>query len=226
MFISMDFKSYFEKSSKRNERMLSIFSKDKLKVNFDKLSSEKLVDHEVLYYNLNENDEEFTFVFGYDFFVKGLEEQEFKKMINQGSMNFKIYKAYRAAKLENKKVKIGDILNKMQNKDKDSLELHEILKKLLTLSYYMGWDVKKDKNDIESDFFIEIPETWLFRVKQRFNFDIMSAIYEDNNLFIFLNGKGKLVSVFKDLNEFTKVDIENKLFNALRKVFDISEFAE
>lgn len=222
----MDFKSYFEKSSQRNKLLLSVFGRDELVLSPDKLETEKSVDHEVLYFKDKKSDEELIFIFGFDFFIKGLEEQEFKKNINQNSLNFKIIKAYSQLKLENKKVTVSDILNKIQDKDKDSLELNHILEKLLTQAYYLGWDVKKDKNSVEADYLIEIPENWMIKVKQRFNFDIISTIYEDENVFMFLNGKAKLMLVYKNQDNFNLIDIESKIYPVIKKVFQIKEINE
>lgn len=222
----MDFKSYFEKSSQRNKFLLSIFERDLIIINPDKLLTEKNVDHEVLYFKDKKLEQELVFVFGFDFFIKGLEEQEFKKNINQNSLNFRIIKAYNQAKLENKIVRVADILNNIQDKNKDSLELNHILRKLLTQAYYLGWNIKKDKNSIDSDYLIEIPENWMIKVKQRFNFDIISTIYEDNNIFMFMNGKSKIMAIFKNQDEFNLVDLESKVYPVIKKVFQIKQINE
>ena len=219
----MTFKLDLEKKIIRDKSLLDIFSKDEISISFDKLNNEKSVDSEVLYINQNKFESELLFVFGYDFFISGLEEQKFKKDITQNPLNFRIYRAYLEIKKTKKQVKISDILNKLENNSKDSLEIDRILKKLLTLAYYMGWEIKNDKNSIESDFIIDIPNTWLFRVKQRFNFDIVSAIYEDENIFMFFNSKNKLITIFKQLNKFQKSDIEINVFKVLKKIFEIKK---
>lgn len=222
----MEFKSYLEKINQRNKFLLSIFGKDTIIINPDKLLTEKSVDHEILYFKDKNSEQDLIFVFGFDFFIKGLEEQEFKKNINQNSLNFKIIKAYNQAKIENKIVRVADILNNIQDKNKDSLELNHILRKLLTQAYYLGWDIKKDKNSIDNDYFIEIPENWIFKIKQRFNFDIISTIYEDNNLFMFMNGKNKIIIIFKNKDEFNLLDLESIVYPIIKKIFQIKQINE
>lgn len=222
----MEFKSYLEKINQRNKFLLSIFGKDRIIINPDKLLTEKSVDHEILYFKDKNLEQDLIFVFGFNFFIKGLEEQEFKKNINQNSLNFKIIKAYNQAKIENKIVRIADILNNIQDKNKDSLELNHILRKLLTQAYYLGWDIKKDKNSIDSDYFIEIPENWIFKIKQRFNFDIISTIYEDDNLFMFMNGKNKIIIIFKNKDEFNLLDLETIIYPIIKKIFQIKQINE
>lgn len=220
----MELKSYLKKSKKRIESIISIFEKEELKLSFDKLETEKIVDHEVLYKNLNDEESELLFVFGFDFFEKELEDQEFKKMINQNSLNFKVLKAYYDISKKKKEVLVSDILNQIQDKEKDSLQLHQFLKKILTQAYYMGWKLEKKNCDIDSiDYSIEIPKNFLVKVKQRFNFDIVSQIYENDNLFIFLNAKSKLMLIFKNRDMFTKVDILKEVNPVLKEIFGVNE---
>ncbi len=222
----MALKSYLLKSIKRTKILEEIFSLDELSVICDKLREEELVDHDVLYYKNNIGEHELLFMFGYNFFVKELEDQEFKKQINQNHLYFIIIKAYNQVKKKlkkNERIRVSDVLNQIQDKEKDSLELDIYIQKIFSLAYYLGWEIQKDCNNIESDYFINIPPSSLIKIKQRFNLDIIKEVYEDDNLFIFINGKGKLILVFKEKDKFSKRDVHNLVFNPLKKIFNLEE---
>ncbi len=220
----MVLKSYLEKSKNEIQGKLNIFQKGELKLSFDKLEIEKLVDHDVLYYNCGNSEGELLFIFGFDFFEKELEDQEFKKLTSQNSLNFKVLKAYHNVSKKQDKIMISDILNEIQDKEKDSLQLHQFLKKILTQAYYMGWKLEKENCGIDSiDYSIKIPKNFLVKVKQRFNFDIIEHIYEDDNLFVFLNAKSKLMLIFKDKDNFSKKDVLINVIPTLNKIFGIDE---
>lgn len=222
----MALKSYLTKSNSRIQNMLSLLKKKDLTLLCDKLKDETNVDHDVIYYKKSNTEEELLFVFGFDFFVKELEDQEFKRSINQNFLDFIILKAYLKAVSQlgtQNRVRISDILNNIQDKEKDSLELHAFIEKILTQSYYLGWKIEKDNNAIENDYFIEIPNNFLVKVKQRFNLDIIEHIHEDENTFLFLNGKGKLILVFKNLDIFSKTDIKSIVNPLISKIFEIKE---
>ncbi len=219
----MEFKEYVKKFEKRLKLVSDLYNKKELNIGFDILNKKKKTGDEILYFK--DGKEEFTglFVFGFQFFLNEIGEQEFKKHLGQNSINFKIFRAYKSLKKKQKKVKVSDILNQIQNKRKDSLELHNFLKRILTLAYYFNWDIEKDKSDLEGDSFIKIPDKFLISVTQRFNFDFIGAIYEDENLFLFLNVRGKLNLVFKDLDCFVKSDIKKLVIPVLKKVFKIKK---
>lgn len=222
----MALKSYLEKSINRFNKLENLFSQKSITIICDKLRNETIIDHDVLYYKTQENldENELLFIFGYDFFLKELEDQEFKKLVNQNHLDFIIFGAYHKLKKSKKKgdkIKISEILNQIQDKEKDSLELHKIIEKVLSLSYYLNWELEKDSNSIENDYFVQIPNNFLIKIKQRFNLDIIEKIYEDKNLFIFLNGKGKLILVLKDKDKFARKDIEKQIIPVIEDLFDI-----
>ena len=68
-----------------------------------------------------------------------------------------------------------------------------------------------------------MPDKFLVKVKQRFNFDMITSVYEDENVFIFLNTRGKLNSVFKEIDQFTKKDVEKYVIPALKNAFGIKK---
>lgn len=219
----MEFKDYVNNTLQKFDLLKSIFGKEELTISYDILSKEAKSEQELLYFILKEKEIKGMFVFGFDFFVKELKEQEFKKMISQSSNNFKIYHAYNLLKKTQKKVKISDILNKLTNERKDSLVVHKYLNKILTLAYYMNFKLDKAEGDIENDYYIEIPKNYLVKLKQRFNLDVIFAIHEDEHAFIFLNAKGVLNFVFKEKNSFDKKDVEKILVPILKKTFSIKE---
>lgn len=222
----MALKKYLNKSVERLKLLDEIFSNKQLTIVCDKLKNETKVNHDVLYYKNSNQENELIFMFGYDFFIKELADQEFKKKINQNHLDFIIYGAYnkiKATKKKFEKIKISEILNQIQDKEKDSLEIHKFIEKILTQSYYLNWKLEQDKNSIENDYFIEIPDNFLIKIKQRFNLDIINNIYEDSKLFIFLNGKGKLILIFKNIDEFTKENVKNEVFKAIKIIFNLTK---
>ena len=218
-----EFNEYVSKLCYRLGKIKSLFSAEEVIISYDKLKNEIEVEDEVLYFKAN--DEEFLgmFVFGSSFFEKELAEQEFKKMLNMNSLNFKIVRAYKQISENQKKVKIGDILNQIQDQKKDSYDIHRILRRILTLAYYFDWEIKKDKSDLEKDSYITIPDRFLVRLKQRYDFTNLSSIYENEKVFLFVNGRGKLNLVYKNKDSFTRKDIERDVFDIIKKVFNVKK---
>lgn len=219
-----DFKDYVLRVQNRLNFIQELNEAKQLTFTYDSLKKKSSVDHELLYITLpNGTERSGIFVFGSTFYIEDSSEQEFKSKLSLNSLNFKIMRAYKKLKKQQKKVKISDILHEIQDKKKDSGEVHVILRRILTLAYYLNWPMKKDKDDIEGDSFIEIPDRFLLRLKQRFNFDVMCSVYENDVLFLFLNSRGKLNLVFKDKDVFTRRDIEGIIPNLMNKVFDCEE---
>lgn len=216
------FEEFLDSYEGKIQRVKALFGLDSLKVIFDKLSHQLKVDQDLLYFD---DGHEFpgVFIFGTKFYASEMGEQEFKRVLGHNSLNFKILSAYKKLSLTQKQVKVSDILNEIQDEKKDSLQIHGILRRILTLSYYLNWNLKKDDNDFEGDSVIEIPDLFMVKLKQRFNFEMLSAIYEDKNLFFFMNSRGKLNIVFKNLDFFTKEDVEKLVIPVLKKVFDFND---
>ena len=88
----------------------SLFGAKELILSYDRLvGNRKKADYELLYFKLEDQEESGLFIFGYEFFLDDLKEQEFKKTIGHNSLNFKIYNAYHKLKKKQRKVKISDI---------------------------------------------------------------------------------------------------------------------
>jgi len=219
----MEFKNYVINTMQKFDLLNSLFNRNELNISYDTLVKEEKIDQELLYFKLKDKEIKGLFVFGFDFFVKELKEQEFRKQISQSSNNFKIFNAYFQIKKSQKKVKISEILSKLANEKKDSPIVDKYLKKILALSYYMNFKLEKAHADIENDYYIEIPNNYLLKLKQRFNLDVVHIIYEDENLFLFLNAKGVLNLVFKNKDEFNKSEIEKYLSPILKKIFKIDK---
>lgn len=217
-----DFKDFINSYESKIQRVKALYSLDSLKIVLDRLNQKQEVGQDLIYFN---DGHEFpgVFVFGSFFYASELGEQEFKKVLGNNSLNFKILSAYKKLSKTQKKIKISDILNQIHNEKKDSLQVHGVLRRILTLSYYLNWDIQKDNSDFEGDSFIQIPDLFMVKLKQRFNFDILSAIFEDENLFFFMNSRGKLNIVFKNKDTFSKNDIEKFVIPVLKKVFGIKK---
>ena len=220
----VEFKGYVQHLQERLKFVEDLHEVKQIVFTYDGLKKKTSVDHDLLYIKLPDGKERTgMFVFGSDFFIADSSEQEFKQKLALNSLNFKILRAYKRLKKHNDEVKVSQILNEIQDKKKDSGEVDVILRRLLTLAYYLNWPMKKDKNDIEGDSIIEIPDRYLLRLKQRFDFDVMCSIYENEEIFLFLNSRGKLNMVFKDKDTFTKRDLEFVVPKIMQKVFNCEE---
>lgn len=218
------FKDFLDSHESKIQRVKALFGLNSLNIILDKLANCPQVDQDMLYFD---DGEEFpgVFVFGSSFYAQELSEQEFKRVLGNNSLNFKILNAYKKLSKENKIIKISDLLNEIQHEKKDSIHVHSVLRRVLTLAYYLNWEMIKDENDFEGDSIIKIPDQFMVKLKQRFNFEILSAIYEDENLFFFINSRGKLNIVFKNKEFFTKRDIQKNIFPVLKKVFQIEDIS-
>ncbi|MFW5704521.1 MAG: hypothetical protein ACOCXG_01640 [Nanoarchaeota archaeon] len=220
----MEFKDYIGVYENRIKKIKDMFEKKKVKLCFDTLNKKPKTDHEQIFCNCGGKKEDLNFyIFGFDFYLKELKEQEFKRILGTNPLNLKIYHAYNQLKKKQKKVKVTEILNYMQDENKDSLEVHKILRRILTLSYYFDWTLTKDKKDIEGDSYIEIPPFYLVKLKQRYDFDPVAYVYENEELFVFVNKRGKLNIILKNKNEFDRPDIETFVAPVMQKVFNIKE---
>lgn len=217
----MDSKKSINDYFERAKLLKELFGQKEIELLYDNLAKKQKTNQEMLYLKSKEQEIPAIFVFGFDYFLKELEEQEFKKILGQNSMNFKIYMAYDKLCRNQKKVKISDIVNEISKDKKDSLDIHKLIRRILTLGYYLNWNIEKDSKDIEGDSFVEITNNYLIKLKQRYNFDIFTSLYEDKELMLFVNSKGKLNAVFKQKNEFIKKDIEQYIARALKKSFNI-----
>lgn len=217
------FKEYISKLKERTACIEELFGIDELIISFDRLKKEKEIENDLLYFKFLDKEIQGMFVFGSEFFQRELSEQEFKKILGQNSMNFKILMAYKKVHKRSKKVKISEILNELQDQKKDSIEIHKYLSRILTLAYYYNWEMKKDIKDIEGDCFIEIPDKFLIRLKQRYDFSNLVSVYENEDVFIFVNSRGKLNLVFKNRIFFSRKDVENEVYGPLKNVFDIKK---
>lgn len=222
----MEFKDYVGNLKRRLVDIENIFEKKEIVVSFDRFRKKERVDHELVYFRDGTKESSGFFVFGFSFFVKELEEQNFKRKLDNNSEVFKIYNAYKKAKKKNKVVSISDIVNFLHDKKKDSTEVNETISKILSLAYYLNWNIEKNKKDIEQDYIVEIPNRFLVRLKQRYNFDLISPVYENEDFFIFLNARCKLNVIFKDRDLFSKADVKRLVFPALRKTFELSRIIE
>lgn len=219
----MEFREYIGSFSRRLDELEDLYKEKKLTLSYDSLSKKAKTDHEILYKSEKSRDASVLFLFSFSFFEQELEEQEFKRLISQNHLNFKIHAAYQKLKKTQKKVKVSDLLHEMHKKSKDSLEVNDSLNRILSLAYYLNWNLEKDSKDVEQDYYIEIPNTFLLRLKQRYNFDVIAPVYENDEFFVFLNARGKLNLVFKTRDSFTKKEVEKLVLPFFKKVFDTEE---
>jgi hypothetical protein len=211
-----------------------LFGKKNLSVSLDRLKNEESTEQELIYFKNGGYETKGIFVFGFSFFLKELENQEFKKMLGQNSLNFKIYKAYSDLKIvcdlkKDKKnscsnVHVNDILEKISFGNGKSVDRAKVLRRILLLSYYLDWNLVKDEESFDNDYHIQIQNFgFLNKMKQRFNLDIFLPIMEDDSSIMFVNSKGDLNFVFIDRGSFTRDDVEKIVLKKFKKEFKIGE---
>jgi hypothetical protein len=220
-----DFKDFLAKLSRKISLIHSLYGAEKVNLYCDSLKQKrKKTEYEMVHISVDGSEQEAgLFVFGSSFFISDLSEQEFKKKLSLNSLNLKIFRAYKELSEQQKKVKISEILTHLQDKEKDSAQVDCILRRILTLAYYFDWEITKDPKDLEGDKFIVIPDKFLYRLRQRFNFDNLSSIFENKDAFMFLNGRGTLNLVFKSKETFTREEIVSIVLPILRKVFHLKQ---
>lgn len=218
-----NFKQYLFDLDEKIHFLKDLYSKPELTLSYDNLVKKEQVDYELLYIDSDSSEEKGLFVFGFNHFTSELSEEEFKDNITFESINFKIYQAYWSLKKNQNKVKVSEILSFIQDRRKDSSQVDDILKRVLSLAYYFNWKLEQDSEDIESDYLITIPESFLIRLKKRFDLTMLHSIYEDGELFMYLNSKGRINVVFKYLNTFSKKDIQDLLLPAVKKAFELED---
>ncbi len=207
----------------------NLFGKKGLEVSFDVLNNNKSTDYELLYFNLKGDDErKGIFVFSYPFYIKELKDLEFKRLIGNNYLNFKIHNAYLKLCKKSKDgfVSINKIIDLVVDSDickADSLSFkNKILKRILTLAYYHNWDLKKDNKSLDTDYFVVIPDNFK-KVKKRFDLSVLVMIGEDEDCIFYVNNKGDLIFVLKNCDKFAKKDVEAEVFSALKKHFKIGD---
>ena len=200
-----------------------LYDKGELRISFDKLRGEDSVDYELLYFeNCSEKEKKGVFIFSYEYFLKELKDRDMKKILTQNFLNFRIHCAYQKHAKKSKHVRVNDILNTL-TKDDSSLSRHNVLSRILSLAYYHNWPLIKDENAIDTDYFIEIPENFRKKPKQRFNIDVFLEISDDDRVLFFINTKGDLVLVLKDYSQFNKDVVKKHINKYLKKEFNIKK---
>ena len=199
-----------------------LYGAKELKIGYDTLAKQKKVDHELLYFINGKSESKGIFVFSYDFFVKELKDREIKKILGHNFLNFRIHSAYCSlVSGKNKKVRINDIMNYV-TKDDATISRNRILKRVLALAYYHGWDLER-VDGIDIDYTVVIPEDFKKKLKQRFNVDIFMNLVDDKDVWFFINLKGDLVFVFKQKSEFSREDVEKVVSDYVKGEFGIGK---
>jgi len=220
------FKSKIKHYSNKIQNIESIYEKEELLVSFDKLKSKEKTISELLYFKSDEEnfEKKGLFLFGNNSFIKHLKDNEFKEKLGFEHLNYQIYNSYFKLKKQSKLnfgISINSIVDDICLDSEDILYKNKILKRILSLVNYYNWEMKRDEKAIDSNYFITIPEH-LSKPKQRFNVDISIIIQNNEEYLFFVNGKGDLCFTFKNLDEFTKTDVEN-VMNIFKKEFKIKK---
>ena len=223
---SKKFKTGFVHYLGKLESINELYGREELLVGFDRLKDSNLfVDYELLYFKTNDKKEKKgLFIFGNNFFTNCMKDNEFKQKLGWEHLNYQIYNSY--FKLKNKEkinfgISINEIVNDICTDGGDVLYKNKILKRIMSLVHHNNWDLKKDENSIDMNYFISIPEQ-LSKPKQRFNTNVAMVIKNDDSVLFFLNQKGDLCLVFKKLDNFNQENVLTNL-KLLKKEFKIGK---
>lgn len=201
-------------------------------------SLQKWIEQKEFHCELEQFDSEFTqlcevfeldakdptlFVFSASKYIEELEEHRFKTLLSSSSRTLKIMQAVQMAKKTSKsdKVSIAQIIKELDTKSIQ--ESHKYISHILSLSYYFKWNIEQKEGEIDTLACLEIPDTFLLKIKERFNLDNMLSLYENENICMYLNGKNRLIAYFKTKDEFSKKDIETYIFPALKTTLQFEE---
>lgn len=213
------------------QNIKDLYTKKVLEISFDSLKNSNSCENEILYFNCQNNETKGIFVFSYKSFLKELKDKEIKRYLGQNYLNIRIYNTYLKLKYQlkqnqkklNKKVKINDIIYEILNQDTENkLYANKILQRILLLAYYHNWPLINNKDSIDTDYFIEIPNEFT-KIKQRFNLDFYINLLDDKDFLVFINKKSDLIFVFKNENKLTKQLIQKQLFEYLKLEFGIEK---
>lgn len=205
------------------QSIYDLYNSDSLNISFDRLSKEKKVDYELLYFKNEQKEKKGIFVFSYDMYIKELKDQGIKKVLAHNVLNFRIHCAYRRlVEKDGELVSINEIISLMTKRD-PTIARERILARLMSLAYYHGWNLKKGSDSIDNDYSIAIPSDFRVKMKQRFNLDLYKNLVDDREVQLFINIKGDLIFVFKAMDKFTKDDIKKTLGNCLKNEFGIKK---
>lgn len=199
----------------------SLFNLNKLELSFDNLNSSDAVEQEILYFKFKEEEKKGIFVFGFDFFLKELNDHEIKRVFGPNYLNFLISEAYSKLCLKKKEVSVNLIAEEILKFHKNSYPKHKIFERILMLAYYNNWTLIRDEKAIDSDYLVVIPNNFI-RIKQRFNLENSISIKENENYLCFINRKGDLIFVFKKKIKFTRSDVEIELCDEFKEIFKIN----
>ncbi|MCA9486682.1 hypothetical protein H6501_01940 [Candidatus Woesearchaeota archaeon] len=220
----MSFKETIDKYANYLTSLSQIFGKDELTVKYDRLKNEPKVKYELLYFAIKQKEVEGVFVFGFEHYLYEYTQQEMKRTLGHNSINLSIFMAYhRLSRKSRQSIRVSDLAKEAAVNSEDTLLIHKFITRICTLAYYLGWKLTPDTKDLEGDYFVEIPERFLLKLKQRFTFDMSVPMYENAKLFMFLNSKNKIVCVLKDKDEFSISDIEKILFPTLKSLFQVKD---
>lgn len=208
-----------------------LFGRKSLQIGYDNLVNSEVVSQEILYFKDKLGEKKGIFVFSFPFFIRELEDDDFKKMLGYNSLNFKINQAYIDLKNACSKKKgckgvlVNDILNKVCVTGNNVTGRPKVLRRILTLSYYLGWNLIKSSDSIDTDYYVEIPDDFLRKQKQRFNLDIALLLNETEEFLLFVNMKGDLSLVLKQRVEFSKEYVEGSVLPYLKGRFEIGSIS-
>ena len=222
-------KSKIEHYKNKLDIISNIINNKELKVSYDVLKESNKTNQELLYFKTNGNKEKGLFIFSFPFFIEKLKDHEFKKMLGANSLNYQIYLAYNDLKKscdlnsKCKGVKVSEIIDKLTKNSKSTVAKPKLLRRILTLSYYLKWDLKQDNEAFDTEYFIKLDNDFIEKQKQRFNLDVAIQIDENNSYLLFINLKGDLCLVLKEKNKFYTNTVEKDIFPYLQEVLNIKK---
>lgn len=162
------------------------------------------------------------YVFSANKYIQEVEEHRFKQLLSVSAKTIKLMQAIKKAREKHNKLKlsISQIIEQLDTHSNQ--EKHNYISHLLSLAYYLDWDIEKESNDIETLSYILAPHSFLNPLKERFNLSNVCSIYEDEKIAMYVNSNYEVIAFFKTQEEFSREDIKKIIIPALKETFSFN----
>lgn len=163
------------------------------------------------------------YVFSASKYIQEVEEHRFKQLLSVSAKTIKLMQAIKKAREKHNKLKLS-ISQIIQQLDTHSnQEKHNYISHLLSLAYYLDWDIEKESNEIDTQSYVLAPHSFLNPLKERFNLSNICAIYEDEKIAMYINSNYEVIAFFKIQGEFSREDVKEVIIPALKETFSFDK---
>lgn len=196
--------------------LLCWINQEELEIELEQFSSQTANLCEI--YEINAK-KPLLYVFSANKYIQEVEEHRFKQLLSVSAKTIKLMQAIKKAREKHNKLKlsISQIIEQLDTHSNQ--EKHNYISHLLSLAYYLDWDIEKESNDIETLSYILAPHSFLNPLKERFNLSNVCSIYEDEKIAMYVNSNYEVIAFFKIQEEFSREDIKKIIIPALKETF-------